>query len=432
MKFRKVEFVLLVMLAPFAAWADQTTNDSADQLFQAGKFVEAGQQYAQIAASHPDDYHAALQLGRIALFSNRFDEAEMWLQKANALRPDETDSGVTLAEVYYRQDEFDKAIDALNGIDVSTNQLINTTYPTLNVAKLQSFIGQTPYEVQGGQSTRIKLLQTDPLPLLSVRVNGSQEVTFFIDTGGSEVALDSEFAQELGVPNYGSVQGTFSGGQQAAVTHTRIDSLTLGGWTVKNLPAVMLPLRQLSDIAGGRQINGIIGTTLFYHFLTTLDLPHDQLVLRKRIAASHKQPAPDKSVAVPFWLTSDHFMVGRGQVETQPPSLLFVDTGLIGAGVKLAESMIKNAGITLEYDKATTGAGAGGTLTTVPYVVHHLSFGNVHENNVQGLYDGPFPWENTFGFYLAGMVGHDFFRPYALTFDFQKMQIRIDGDNLEQ
>jgi hypothetical protein len=43
--------------------------------------------------------------------------------------------------------------------------------------------------------------------------------------------------------------------------------------------------------------------------------------------------------------------------------------------------------------------------------------------NVQGLYDGPFPWENMFGFHLAGMVGHDFFKPYSVTFDFQNMQI---------
>ena len=45
------------------------------------------------------------------------------------------------------------------------------------------------------------------------------------------------------------------------------------------------------------------------------------------------------------------------------------------------------------------------------------------EENVPGLYDGPFPWENMFGFHLAGMVGHDFFKPYAVTFDFQNMQI---------
>jgi aspartyl protease len=110
-------------------------------------------------------------------------------------------------------------------------------------------------------------------------------------------------------------------------------------------------------------------------------------------------------------------------VEALPPALLFVDTGLAGPGVKLAESVIKQAGITLEEDKASAGAGAGGTLRTVPYVAHSLSFGQVQEENVPGLYDGPFPWEDLFGFHLAGMVGHDFFKPYVMTFDFENMKI---------
>jgi hypothetical protein len=48
-------------------------------------------------------------------------------------------------------------------------------------------------------------------------------------------------------------------------------------------------------------------------------------------------------------------MVGWGRVETIPPALLFVDTGLAGAGVKLAESVIKEAGIKLEQDKLPKG-----------------------------------------------------------------------------
>ena len=59
---------------------------------------------------------------------------------------------------------------------------------------LESFKGQTPYELHGnGISIRVKFVKTDPLPLVNVRVNGGKEVTFFIDTGGSEVTLDTEF-----------------------------------------------------------------------------------------------------------------------------------------------------------------------------------------------------------------------------------------------
>ena len=184
--------------------------ESADRLFQAGKFDAAGKHYSKIVAQNPKDHSAILRLGRIALLSNRLDEAQKWLEKAKTLQPDDTDAKVMLAEVFYRRDDFQKAAASLNGVDVSNNKLIISQYPTLNVAKLESFKGQKPYDLQGnGESTRLKFVRTEPLPIVNVRVNGGDEVTFFIDTGGSEVALDTDFAKELGVPQFGAVQGTF-------------------------------------------------------------------------------------------------------------------------------------------------------------------------------------------------------------------------------
>lgn len=404
----------------------QSEVDSAGRLFQAGMFAEAGKLYSQIVTQNPKNYSATLQLGRIALLSNRLEDAQKWLEKAITLQPGETDPKAMLAQVFYRRDDFQKAAAALKGVDVSSNKLIREQYPTLNIAMLESFKGQTPYQLQdNGTSTHVKFLKTDPLPLLNVRVNGGKEVTFFIDTGGSVVTLDTDFAKELGVPQFGGVQGTFSGGQHTEVKLGRIDSLTLGDWTIKNLPTAMMPLRQLSEGFGVKQIDGIIGTTLFYHFLTTMDYPRGELVLRRKDAKSLEEfkKSPGKKVVVPIWMASDHFMVGWGRVETLSPTLLFVDTGLMGAGVKLAESVIKEAGIKLEENRAAEGAGGGGKLRIVPYTVHQISLGEIKEENVQGVYDGPFPWENMFGFHLAGMVGHEFFKPYAVTFDFQNMQI---------
>ena len=319
----------------------QSEMDPAGRLFQSGKFADAGKLYSRIVAQNPKDHSAILQLARIALLSNRLDEAAKWLEKAKDLQPNDTDARVMLAEVFYRRDDFQQAAASLKGVDVSGNKLIMEQYPTLNVAKLESFKGQTPYEVQGkGESTRVRFVKTDPLPVLNVRVNDGEQVTFFIDTGGSEVALDTDFAKELSVPQFGAVQGTFSGGQHAEVQQGRIESLTVGDWTIKNLPAVMLPLRQLSEGFGVKQIDGIIGTTLFYHFLATMDYRKGELVLRRKTAKNQEEfkKSPGKRVIVPIWMASDHFMVGWGRVETLPPALLFVDTGLMGAGVKLAES----------------------------------------------------------------------------------------------
>jgi hypothetical protein len=432
MKFARTCVALATIIAPASFFAQatpqpkQSESESADRLFQVGKFAEAGKLYSQIVTQNPKDYSATLQLGRIALLANRLDDAQKWLEKAITLQPGNADAKVMLAEAFYRRDDFQKAAASLKDVDVSSNKLIIEQYPTLNVAKLESFKGQTPYELHGtGTSTRVKFLRTDPLPLVNVRVNGGDEVTFFIDTGGSEVVLDTDFAKELGVPQFGTVQGTFSGGQQTEVQLGRIESLAVGDWTIKNLPTAMLPLCQLSEGFGVKRIDGIIGTTLFYHFLATMDYPRGELVLRRKTAESLEEfkKSPVKRVAVPIWMASDHFMVGWGRVETLSPTLLFVDTGLMGGGVKLAESVIKKARIKLDESKASEGAGGGGTLKVVPYTVHQVSFGDIKEENVRGLYDGPFPWENTFGFHLAGMVGHDFFKPYAVTFDFQNMQI---------
>jgi predicted aspartyl protease len=412
--------------AQIKAAALQPSADPAERLFQLGKFAESANLYARIAARHPGDFVATLQLGRIALLANRLDDAQKWLEKALALRPGDADAKVMLAEAFYRRDDFVKAAAALAGV-AAGNKLLVAQYPTLNRAKLESFRSLKPYELRGdGDSIRVKFVKTAPLPVISVRVNGGADVNFFIDTGASEVALDTDFAKEIGIPQFGGVEGTFSGGQHAEVGNGRIASLALGGWTIANLPVAILHLRQLSGDLGVKRIDGCIGTTLFYHFLATLDYPGAELVLRRKTANSGAPPANSLSrrrVSVPFWIAGDHFMVGWGRIEKLPPALLFVDTGLEGAGVKLAQSVIAKAGIKLEQDKASEGVGGGGSLKIVPYTVSRVSFGGIRETDVPGLYDGPFPWEYTFGFHLAGMVGHDFFKRYAVTFDFGKMQI---------
>src|ERR1700693_357375 len=155
MTFPGYGVAFVIMLALGGSSAEATSQppssgvDSAKKLFQAGKFTEAAEVYSRTAAHNSQGYTAIVQLGRIALLSNRLTDAQKWLQKALALQPGDTDAKVMLAEAFHRADEFEKAADALDGIDVSTNQLIISQYPTLNTAKLASFKGQTPYEVQG-------------------------------------------------------------------------------------------------------------------------------------------------------------------------------------------------------------------------------------------------------------------------------------------
>jgi predicted aspartyl protease len=393
--------------------------ETADALFKAGKFAEAEKLYPMVAARHPKQYWAAGRLGYIALLSNHLAEAQQWLEKALTIQADQPALKSLLAEVYYRRDDFQKAAPILRGIGQAAR-----------AKQLASFKGQKPYEVHGRASkTSLKFIMTDLLPLVQVRVNGGAAVNFFIDTGAGEVVLDRQFARELKVPEFGAEKGTFAGGKQASSGYGRIDSLTLGGWVVKNVPVGILDTRQFSKpVFGGKRVDGILGTVLFYHFLTTLHYPRGELILRRKAADSRRgveKAGVGKVITVPFWMAGDHFMVAFGRINHRPPVLLFVDTGAAELGAVLAASAIKDAGIKLREDQAGEGVGGGGKVRSVPFVVKELSLGPVRERNVPGAFQGPFRFEHVFDFRIAGIISHQFFRPYALTFDFGDMRLLL-------
>src|SRR5690554_919364 len=111
MKTAAISLVLALLVAPFAALAQSASEEEslvagADKLFAAGQFAEAAKVYSGVLAAHPETVPAVIGLGRVALLSNRLDEAERWFRQAIALRPDDADAKVMLAEALYRRDDF--------------------------------------------------------------------------------------------------------------------------------------------------------------------------------------------------------------------------------------------------------------------------------------------------------------------------------------
>jgi predicted aspartyl protease len=393
--------------------------ESAESLFKAGKFAEAEAVYRKVIADDANNYPALLSLGHIALLSNRLDDAEKFLQKAIELKPDEKAPKSLLAETYYRRDDFQQAAALLRDIGQD-----------VKAEKLESFKGVQPYQIQGeAKVCSIKFVMTDPLPIVKVKVNNREEVNFFIDTGGAELIIDAEFAQEVKATLFGSQEGTFAGGKKAAFQQGLIDSLSLGDFVVKNVPVAIMNVRQFSQpIFGGTRVDGIIGTVLLYHFLSTLDYPGGELILRTRTKGNlqrfEHEAEVDRQIVVPFRMAGDHYMVAWGTVNKSQPLLFFVDTGLAGGGFTCPESTVKAAGIKLQEEKAGEGLGGGGKVKVIPFVVDELTFGDAKEQNIAGLFSPRSSGlENAFGFHIGGLISHGFFKHYALTFDFDAMRL---------
>lgn len=268
-----ISAVTIFFLIRIMAGAQRASFEEGEFLFKEGKFEEAAKFFEKAAEEEPENIDSFLRLAEISLFSNRLDEAEKWLNKVFKLRPDEKKAKSLLAEVYYRQDDFKKA--SLLFRDLGRNAAAE---------KYASFRGQKPYRIKS--KTRITALDfviTDPLPVVGVRVNGSEEVNFIIDTGASELVIDSDFAEEIGAQKFGSETGTFAGGKKAPYEQGRVDSLVLGDFLIQNVPVHMMNVRQFSKpIFRDLRIDGIIGTVLFYHFLSTLDYEQGKLILARK------------------------------------------------------------------------------------------------------------------------------------------------------
>ena len=432
LRYRILAALLLTGLAVVQGARAQTVqstvpNSEANEAYQAGKFANAEKLYEEIVAKDAKNYEGCLRLGEIALLSNRFPDAEKWLKKALEIRAEDAAAKTLLAETYYRQDAFERAAELLRAPGAGAFEE-RAHFSSLDYDKMASFKALKPYELSGtGDRVRLKFVRTDPLPLVTVRINGGKDAVFFVDTGAAEIGLDTEFARELGLPLWASKDaGTFAGGKHAETFHTKIDSIGLGNWTVKNVPAQAVGLRALSSMLGVPRIDGVIGTIFLYHFLTTIDYRAGELVLQKRTPENLRKlwtATGRKTVSAPFWMAADHFIVAWGRVNELPPTMFFLDSGLAGAGVNLPESTLKAANIALEKNKAEKGQGAAGTFEIIPYVAPQISFGGVNQQNVNGLWDGPVFWEEGLGFHVGGMIGHEFLRGHAVTLDFDGMMV---------
>ncbi len=359
---------------------------NGDAAFKAGDFAAAQSAYAATIRTNPSDLDAALGLTRLAIYANDMNDAEVWLGVAHGMAPN--DSRV--------------AADR-STIDARTNGSIDSVAPHKGPAV-------------------VPFVQTDPLPMIEVRVNG-RVAHFLIDTGAPNIVLDADFARVLGLATSNAGQGTFAGGERAQTMKTTVNELDLGSWQLSNVPATVLPLPAF----GGPHVDGILGSALFTHFLVTLDYRNGKLILddRSRSEAFEREAASQGETSVPMWLVGDHFIFVQGHANSGPLGLFNVDTG--GTfGVQLTKAALDDAGITVDTAHPQSGIGGGGAVSSLPFNAS-VTIGACTVDSLDGVY---FPERNQYGifpFTVAGTVSHQFFRKTAVTFDFVAMRLVIDS-----
>lgn len=395
--------ILIFPLMGCALLSVQAASDiSTDELWANGKFYELAAQCDKVKTGHCPVY-----LAEWALMQNRNREALRTLEAITVPPGFEKRTAMIRAEASYRLRDFSAASRYFR---VAGNEAVAT--------KLSSF-AREPYQVEASNGrTEIKFLQTDPLPIVSLTVDGKQGY-FIVDTGGAELIIDPDFATSLNLPDFGSTNGMFGGGTRAPVRHSRISKLDLGEFALREVPVTLLSTAKFSSVGGGRPIAGVLGTSIFYWFTTTIDYPRGMLTLQLSYDPVRDQPSG--ATVLPMLMAGDHFILSPGQIGDAAEGLMFIDTGLAGPMFAAPDSTLIEAGIAIG-EKSYEGGSGGGPIRVIPVEAKSVRLGPIKQLYATGL-AGIFPpaLEHRFGYRIAGLLSHGFLRDYAVTFDFERM-----------
>jgi tetratricopeptide (TPR) repeat protein len=416
-----------------AAWGGTTDHhqphDDPDQLLQDGRFDEAERAFKRVLRQDPNDAHAAAQLGYIALLSNRFEDAETFLTKAVTLAPDDSLAQQRLGDCFVRQDQLARAVDPLRASGTPDGAAFADLY-----ARMTSMSGQ-PWQIDGADSTRAPLIALDPLPFIQARANGGPLRNFGLDTGVTSVAMSKAVADELGLQPV-STWTVGNPGQTFTLYLGVLDSLTVGDIELRNLPILWneFPTPTTPD---GTPTAGWIGTTLFYHFLTTMDYADQALVLRRKTRAQLHQFQVEARRAhaekLPLWLAGDHVPCTLGSLRDYGPKVVTVDTASVGSGISTTVKIAEQAGIEVDYAHPEWVPTPNGLIPAYPIMPDEISLGRAVGHNVRGsaLQLATMPADELVKFKTIANFSHIFLKPFAITFDYLAMNLYLTGESLK-
>ncbi|MEU7742704.1 aspartyl protease family protein [Nonomuraea sp. NPDC049158] len=388
----------------------------ADALFKAGKFEQAARAYEEILKADPKNLHAARQRGYVALLSNRFPEAEKYFKLALTLAPDDKETNSYLGDCYIRQDKL--ALSAPHwkaaGEDSS--------------AKWFAAVSGEAYQIHG-DSARLPIQQMDPIPLVEGSVNGGPAKRFMFYTGAPSLSLRGSVAKEAGLNPVASQQIEYENGTVWAY-YGVLESLKLGGIELRNVPVGWSTTESGEDVDTDN--DGLIGTWVFYHLLTTFDYAGRSLILRRRTAeAARKARAGAK--ALPLWLAREQYLhsvgsfTGSAGSRTGVVGVNFGGTSEIAAGLrgKTGEEL----GIRADYDREIGTFGSSHPAVVYPCYPKEIRLGDAVAKEVY-CYTNPnsamnVPWPFGTGFDAMGWFSHCFWKPYNITVDFTDMKLYL-------
>ena len=386
-----------------SAWMDY-----ARLSFVAAHFDEVETALAKALALDPKEPEALLLSARVAVLFGDYPKAEKILARAKKAKVRDDVLAREYGWIHLRQRKYEKfAEDLAQG----GNTNLADRYEAFEGKPLDASIEGNACKVE------LPLATKAPLATLAVKI-GEQETLAIFDTGAADLIITQSLADQLGMKITASSQIAQG---MPPVGHGQLPSLTIGGLTLKNVPANVFDDDAIADMAGdeAKRVGAVLGIGMLTDFTVALDVPKGTLEL----VSSDRKCKSDRAAlasgpSVPFWMHETHYIYLMGAMN-DAEGVYLVNTGMRGADMTANQQAYRHAAVPTPPLQAGEAPMAR---------VQSFSIGKSFDaQNVDSAWGYFQQTQATDGFRLDGMIGLGVLGKQRFVLDFEHHQIHFPG-----
>jgi outer membrane lipoprotein-sorting protein/predicted aspartyl protease len=156
---------------------------------------------------------------------------------------------------------------------------------------------------------------------IPVRIGGSKQLSFILDTGAGGPVLDIEITKELGLKIIGKFEGRGVGEGTQEINLVSLSSVRFGDLVIDSVSAMTISLKPLSKYEG-MPVDGILGYDIFSKFVVKIDYENQKLTLYEPSSFKYE----GKGGILPITLEESHPHI-KAKVDGQYEGNFVIDTG---------------------------------------------------------------------------------------------------------
>jgi predicted aspartyl protease len=259
---------------------------------------------------------------------------------------------------------------------------------------------------------------------IPVRIGGSKQLSFILDTGAGGPVLDIEITKDLGLKIIGKFEGRGVGEGTQEVNLVSLSSVRFGDLVIDSVSAMTISLKPLGKYEG-MPVDGILGYDIFSKFVVKVDYENQKLTLYEPSSFKYE----GKGGILPITLEESHPHI-KAKVDDQYEGNFVIDTGARSSLV-LSTPFVQKYNLGAKTGKKIdvfSGIGIGGKAPGKVTRVKSIEIGKFNipapVTTLSSSEKGAFASEK-----IDGNIGGGILKRFTVIFDYPNQRMILEPNN---